>query len=169
MGYNFLREGTEARTEGKSSPRRAYTKGDAFLCDTLGNLGFLILPSLKGYSSPALHQPSEGKGRHSHSPLAFTLKVIDLLHLHPFDTYNQEKRGRQGSSGLSSESSGPPPNQPGPDGQGRLLPKSSTKRVKRPGWGDKRRRRDSQAGEPGAPPASPAPGPPGPLRTRVTL
>lgn len=85
--------------------KRASTKTDTFLCDILYNLGFLILPALKGYCSPALSQPSGGKGHPSHSPLAFTLKVIDLLHLHPFDTYDQERRGRRSSPRFCSENS----------------------------------------------------------------
>lgn len=96
--------------------------------------GIITLPFLS---------PPEIRGHPSHSPLAFTLKVIDLLHLHPFDTYDQERRGRQDSPRLCSENSRTnPTSTPAWDrrsGVTGFLPKSSTRRVKRPGWDDKKR------------------------------
>lgn len=61
------------------------------------------------------------------------------------------------------------PLQPGPGGLERLLPKSSTRRVKRPGWGDKRsewwsgRRFSGPPDLPSPRPARPAPSSPGSL------
>lgn len=131
-------------------------------------MGFLIPPGFEGDFSPGPSLALRGEKAvllPSHSPLALALKVIDLLHLHPFDTCDQgRKEVGKGSPRPCSEGAGLGP-------QARRVEEALTEIFHQEGeeawWGDKSGWWSGRR-VPG-PPCLPNPRRAGVLLTRVAL